>query len=61
MKSEIRNRFNGGLMFRWALAALSRRRSGSGFGFRISSRRAVAPSQRVGLRISGFGFSIAHV
>src|SRR6266568_7895147 len=26
------------------------------FGFRISSRRAVAPSQRVGLRISAFGF-----
>jgi len=46
-KAEIRNRFNGGLMFNGALAALSRRRSGSGFGFRIS----------FGLRTSAFGLS----
>src|SRR5713101_1925750 len=31
------------------------------FGFRASSRRAVAPSQRVGFRPSVFGFLLRHL
>jgi len=34
---------------------------GSDFGLRPSSRRAVAPSQRVGFRPSGFGFTLIEL
>jgi hypothetical protein len=49
-EAEIRNGRAGGLAGHWALAALSRRGSGSGFGFRIS----------FGFRCLGFGLSFAH-